>query len=300
MNYKGEQASDFATRLKLDYEESEMAKATVWSHFQYKIISSLNTSGTDNRDLKTKLIQECGKNPDPDEAGLESFLKVIRDHEAMVKAREFKEDSGANMRSVRTDGEPTGAQNPHRVCGKVHGRGQCKYQCRQCKKPHREEDCYELHPEKRPKSWITPPKKKGKGKGSDRERSKGNDRERSRSKSVEKREKPKDRRAQSPYPPRARADRVTNSDRFTERDSAEDSEKEKEDERELERALERAEKLKEKIDKRKGSGNARRVRSDLFDENRREGEFRDLERDWTRGESSRDPRGRESRDWTRY
>ena len=90
---KGEQASDFATRLKLDYEESEMAKATVWSHFQYKIISSLNTSGSDNRDLKTKLIQECGKNPDPDETGLESFLKVIRDHEAMVKAREFKEDS---------------------------------------------------------------------------------------------------------------------------------------------------------------------------------------------------------------
>ena len=32
---KGEQAGDFATRLKLDYEESEMAKATVWSHFQY-------------------------------------------------------------------------------------------------------------------------------------------------------------------------------------------------------------------------------------------------------------------------
>ena len=39
---KGEQASDFATRLKLDYEESEMAKATVWSYFQYKIIASLS------------------------------------------------------------------------------------------------------------------------------------------------------------------------------------------------------------------------------------------------------------------
>ena len=149
---KGEQASDFATRLKLDYEESEMAKATIWSHFQYKIISSINTSGSDNRDLKTKLIQEVGKNPDPDEAGLESFLKVIRDHEAMVKAREFKEDSGGNMNRVKPEGEQTGAQNPHRVCGKVHGRGECKYQCRQCKKPHREEDCYELHPEKRPKS----------------------------------------------------------------------------------------------------------------------------------------------------
>ena len=99
---------------------------------------------------------------------------------------------------------------------------------------------------------------------------------------MEKREKPKDRRAQSPYPPRARADRITNSDRFTDRDSAEESEKEKEDETELERALERAEKLKEKIEKRKGSGNARRVRTELFEENRRESEFRDLERDWSR------------------
>ena len=41
---KGDQTSDFATRLKLDYEESEMAKATIWSHFQYKIISSINTA----------------------------------------------------------------------------------------------------------------------------------------------------------------------------------------------------------------------------------------------------------------
>ena len=33
---KGEQVSDFATRLKLDYQESEMAKATIWSHFHTK------------------------------------------------------------------------------------------------------------------------------------------------------------------------------------------------------------------------------------------------------------------------
>ena len=64
-------------------------------------------------------------------------------------------------------------------------------------------------------------------------------------------------------------------------------EKEKQDERELERALEKAEKLKERIDKRKGSGNAKRVRLDLFNESRREDEFRDLEREWTRGESSK-------------
>ena len=68
----------------------------------------------------------------------------------------------------------------------------------------------------------------------------------------------------------------------------------------MERLLEKSEKIKERLDKRKGSAAARRVRSDLFDEGRRESEFMDLQREWTRGENSRDPRGRESRDWTRY
>ena len=58
---KGELTSDFADRLKLEFEDSEMAKATVWSHFEYKIIASLNTANSDDKDLKTKLIQEIGK-----------------------------------------------------------------------------------------------------------------------------------------------------------------------------------------------------------------------------------------------
>ena len=77
---KGELTSDFADRLKLEFEESEMAKATVWSLFEYKIIASLNTANSDDKDLKTKLIQEIKRNPDPDEAGLDSFVKVIREH----------------------------------------------------------------------------------------------------------------------------------------------------------------------------------------------------------------------------
>ena len=202
---KGELTSDFATRLKLDFEESEMAKATVWSHFEYKIISSLNTANSDDKDLKTKLIQEIGNNPDPDEAGLERFLKVIRDHEAVINAREFREDSGGNtLNRVKIQGELSGPQHPpHKVCGKVHGRGECKYQCSACKKPHKEEDCYILHPDKRPVSWRTPPKKKDKGRGRERERSKGTDRERSKTRSGDRRvEKPQDRRPQSLYQPR--------------------------------------------------------------------------------------------------
>ena len=158
--------------------------------------------------------------------------------------------------------------------------------------------------EKKPKLWVTPPKKKDKRRGRDRERSKGTDRERSKTRSGDRRvEKPKDRRPQSPYQPREKVDRVTKKDRRNERDSEDDSEQEKQDEKELERLLEKSDKLKERLDRRKGSANTRRVRSDLFEEGRREGEFMDLQREWTRGENSRDlrdPRGRESRDWTRY
>ena len=53
---KGEMTSDFATKLKLDYKESEMEKATIWGHFEYEIIAALDTTGSDNRDQKSKLI----------------------------------------------------------------------------------------------------------------------------------------------------------------------------------------------------------------------------------------------------
>ena len=198
---KGELCGDFVTRLKLEYQESEMEKATVWSHFVCKIISSLSSAGSDNRDLKSKLIEAYRENPDPDEKGLEIFQKVIREHESMIRAREFKEETAPHIRVVRQEDEPNVGSRPHRLCGKVHGRNECKVQCPCCKKmgSHRKEDCYELYPDKRPKSWNTPTKKKGKGRGTERERS--------RSKSVEKGEKSKERREPSPYP--GRTNRVT-------------------------------------------------------------------------------------------
>ena len=248
--------------------------------------------------MKTKLIQEIKRNPDPDEAGLESFLQVIREHEAVIIAREYKEDAGGpTLKRVTTQGELPGQQHPpHKVCGKVHGRGECQYKCKECKKPHKEDDCYILHPDKRPASWKTPPKKKDRGR--ERERSK-NDRDRSKTRSGDRRgEKPKDRRQPSPYHPRERVDRVTKKDRRNE--SEDDSEQERQDQKELDRLLEKSEKLKERLDKRKGSAATRRVRSDLFEEGRMESEFMDLQKEWTRGENSRDSRpSKESRDWTR-
>ena len=151
-----------------------MAKATVWILFEYKIIAALNTANSDDKDLKTKLLQELKRNPEPNEAGLESFL------------REFKEDTGGpTVKRVTTPGEPPQQQYPpHKVCGKVHGRGACTYKCSACKKPHKEDDCYILHPDKRPASWKTPPKKKDRGR--DRERSK-TDRDRSKTRNGDRR-----------------------------------------------------------------------------------------------------------------
>ena len=156
----GEMSSDFATRLKLDYKESEMEKTTIWGHFEYKIIAALDTAGSDNRDLKRKLIEEVKKKPDPDEKDLETFLQVIRDHEAMVRAREHRENNSGRTLNRVTGGVGTGEQGwPHRVCGKVHERGKCGYKCTECGEPHKEEDCFTLHLEKRPKGWKTPPGK---------------------------------------------------------------------------------------------------------------------------------------------
>ena len=46
---KGELTSDFSDRLKLEFEESEMSKATPWLFFEYKVIASLNTQIPDER-----------------------------------------------------------------------------------------------------------------------------------------------------------------------------------------------------------------------------------------------------------
>ena len=61
---------------------------------------------------------------------------------------------------------------------------------------------------------------------------------------------------------------------------------EEENQKELERLVAKSEKLQEKIDKKKGS-TTRRVRSDIFGEGRTEGDYMQLQREWTRGESEK-------------
>ena len=80
-----------------------MHNTTIWGHFEYKLIAGLDTAGSDNRELKSKLIEEVKKKPDPTEKDLEGFLQVVRDHEAMIRAREHRElDAGRSLNRVTT------------------------------------------------------------------------------------------------------------------------------------------------------------------------------------------------------
>ena len=54
---KGEEVGDFFNRLKNEYAETEMQKATPWSLFVCKLISFIPTSGNDSILLKNKLLE---------------------------------------------------------------------------------------------------------------------------------------------------------------------------------------------------------------------------------------------------
>ena len=92
--------------------------------FEYKIIDSLNSDIPDEKELKTKLLLELKKNPNPDINACERFVKSIREHEAVVNSRGYKEDVGdVTIKSVKPEGAAAEQQRPpHKVCGKSHGR----------------------------------------------------------------------------------------------------------------------------------------------------------------------------------
>ena len=288
---KGEMTSEYSDRLKLEFVESDMVNATAWSFYEYKVIDTLNSDIPDEKELKTRLLQELKKNPNPDIKACEGFIKIIREHEAVVNSRGYKEDVGENtVKHVKPEGAAADQQRPpHKLCGKTHGKGQCKYKCGECGKPHKDEDCFILHPSKRPPNWRTPEKKKnGRSRERERDRRTGRD-DRSQTRSGDRRgETSKNsRRQQSPHQSRDRVERVQKRDRRTV--SEDDSDQ---DRKELEKQVERCEKLQEKIDKKNGS-TTRRIRTEIFGEGRSEGNYMDLQRDWTRDNARP---SRESRD----
>ena len=260
-----------------------MINATIWSVYQHKVVDSLDPDNTDEKELKTRLLLELKKNPNPNQKDCDEFIRIIREHEAVVNSRGYKEDGRNNtVKTVKKDEGPKvyPPRPPHALCGLVHGKRECKYKCSECGKPHSEKDCYVLYPSKAPKGWRTPEKRR---QGRDREREKRDRRnprsqtrsgERRRNRSNDRRGEPSkyEKRDKSPQSSRDRIQKVDKRDRKSE--TEDDSDQERKD---LERRLE---KLKEKKNSR-----TNRVRREMFED---EDSYINLQKDWNNTRSSRD------------
>ena len=103
---------------------------------------------------------------------MDKFQRVIREHESMVTAREFKGEAPGSIRVVRTeDNIPKKGESYHNLCGKVHAKKKCAQQCSGCNMygSHLEKDCWELYPDKELR-FTTPKKDRKKGRGRGRSR----------------------------------------------------------------------------------------------------------------------------------
>ena len=241
---KGEISSDFSNRLKNEWIESDMGRATIWSVFQHKIISTLDQDNSDEKELMTKLLGELKKKENPTEKDCEGFLAIIREHEAITQSRGHKEDN-RKVNVVNTEEPKTtdpNSRGPHSLCGLVHGPRQCTYKCpvKGCGKAHPKEQCFILHPELRPASWRNPDKERARKDKERRDRERRNQRDRSQSESSDRRggrrgdSSKSDKRDKSPKSPRKRVNKV---DRKSE--TEDDSEEER---RYLEKKLEKLKK----------------------------------------------------------
>ena len=70
-------------------------------------------------------------------------------------AKDYKVQTGQGISRVQEE-QKTEAR-PHNLCGLVHKRGKCSHKCSGCNKygSHKEADCWELYPHKKPKDYET-------------------------------------------------------------------------------------------------------------------------------------------------
>ena len=140
-----------------------MVNATIWSVYQHKVVDSLDTDNSDEKELKTKLLLKLKENPNPVEKNCDEFIRIIREHEAVMNSRGYREDGRNNaIKTVKKDDDikVDPPRPPHVLCGLVHDKRQCKYRCKECGKPHPEKDCYILYRGKAPKGWRTPERRR--------------------------------------------------------------------------------------------------------------------------------------------
>ena len=73
---------------------------------------------------------ELKKNPNPNEKDCDDFIRIIREHEAVMNSRGYREDGRKNtVKTVKKD-EDTKAdppRPPHALCGLTHGKREWKY-----------------------------------------------------------------------------------------------------------------------------------------------------------------------------
>merc|ERR1711888_372703 len=278
---KGETTSEFSDWLKREFIESDMVNATIWSIYQHKVVDSLDHDNSDEKELKTKLLLELKKKPNPNEKDCDEFIRIIREHEAVMNSRGYREE-GRKIKLLALDEEKKTdlPRPPHALCGLVHGKRECKFKCPECGKPHSADQCYVLHPKLAPPGWRTPDKSRGRR---DRERNdRGRRNQRSQTRSVERRgDRSNDRRGEpskydkrdkSPRSSREKIQKVDKRDRKSE--TEDDSDQERKD---LERRLE---KLKDKKNPR-----TNRIRREMFED---EDSYINLEREFNNTRSSRD------------
>ena len=126
--------------------------------------------------------------PNPSEEDLQKFLNKIKEMESIVTASKFRNTTGrgGTFRKVtELKNEETKQVSVHHICGKSLKKGSCDVVCKGCgmKGSHKEEKCWKLHPELKPKDM----------RNGREERDRGRQKERSRSKSREKDEEGKKR-----------------------------------------------------------------------------------------------------------
>ena len=91
-----------------------------------KLISSLPSTRNEAR-VKEQLLETFRETPNPEENELAKFSTVIKEHESLMTAREFKGVVGRTV--LRVQDEPPKLQGkPHFLCGKPHKKGQCTQQ----------------------------------------------------------------------------------------------------------------------------------------------------------------------------
>ena len=141
--------SDFYSCLTNIFSEAEMETATPGTTLICKLIASLPSVGHEGM-VKEQLLEQFRETPNPKEEELTKFITVIKEHESLVTAKDYKINTGRTVGRIQED--PKTLPNSHYLCGKVHKRGQCTQKCSACKKvgSHFEAECWVLYPAKKP------------------------------------------------------------------------------------------------------------------------------------------------------